>query len=422
MQVANTAKLSSGCLSRQVGAVVASKDYRILSVGWNTTPGNQIPCNLRNAYSLVNGSDRQAFSEYEHENEEFRNHMRLKLYIHRRQLDGGSSACGDPFFPYCFKDVYNGLTSDRNQVFTRSIHAEEMAFLDESVDCRGGILFATTSPCVLCAKKACHKGIERIYYLGTYPDIADEHILKGGGRELVATVFRGATGGAYSKLYTSLIPHKDEHYARSRFRFKDSLTRVKIKASDRGELGESVYLRVVEEANEDKRYLLELGLSGAASEFDFVEDGYKVAIRYKLRLPIERRKERRAAGDKCPLCGAKGLDGRCGYCGYPDGADCGVAERDAYSERQTVHVYLCADLNDKGIVRANRLSRHVWEKFRIRFVANGKFCLQLVASDKFVRVDEENGLVADVDVSVDVDETPALKSCYFELEPGQSRE
>ena len=32
-------------------------------------------------------------------------------------------------FPYCFKDVYNGLKKDRNQVFTRSLHAEENSYL-----------------------------------------------------------------------------------------------------------------------------------------------------------------------------------------------------------------------------------------------------------------------------------------------------
>lgn len=44
MQIAFSAKCNSGCLSRQVGAVVADKDYNILSVGWNDVPCGYISC------------------------------------------------------------------------------------------------------------------------------------------------------------------------------------------------------------------------------------------------------------------------------------------------------------------------------------------------------------------------------------------
>ena len=40
MQIAYTAKFNSGCLSRQVGAVVTDKHYSIKSIGWNNSPPN----------------------------------------------------------------------------------------------------------------------------------------------------------------------------------------------------------------------------------------------------------------------------------------------------------------------------------------------------------------------------------------------
>lgn len=48
MQVAFTAKLNSGCLSRQVGAAVTNKYYSVQAIGWNTVAEGQTPCSLRN--------------------------------------------------------------------------------------------------------------------------------------------------------------------------------------------------------------------------------------------------------------------------------------------------------------------------------------------------------------------------------------
>lgn len=48
MQIAYTAKLNSGCISRQVGAVVTDENFSVRSIGWNDAPRGQVPCNLRN--------------------------------------------------------------------------------------------------------------------------------------------------------------------------------------------------------------------------------------------------------------------------------------------------------------------------------------------------------------------------------------
>lgn len=71
MQIAYTAKLNSGCLSRQVGAVVTNRDFSVKSIGWNTVPQGQTPCNLRCLTDLQNQEDDNAYSNYERTNHNF---------------------------------------------------------------------------------------------------------------------------------------------------------------------------------------------------------------------------------------------------------------------------------------------------------------------------------------------------------------
>ena len=47
MQVAYTAKLNSGCLSRQVGAAITDSGYYVKAIGWNEVPQGQVSCGLR---------------------------------------------------------------------------------------------------------------------------------------------------------------------------------------------------------------------------------------------------------------------------------------------------------------------------------------------------------------------------------------
>ncbi|WP_235846228.1 hypothetical protein [Morganella psychrotolerans] len=54
MQIAYAAKLNSGCISRQVGAVVLDSENSIKSVGWNDVPKGQLPCSLRSLDGLEN--------------------------------------------------------------------------------------------------------------------------------------------------------------------------------------------------------------------------------------------------------------------------------------------------------------------------------------------------------------------------------
>lgn len=212
MQLAYNAKLNSGCLSRQVGAVITDSNYSIKAVGWNSVAEGQVPCNLRNAENYLINKDEDSFSTYEIEDKDFGDHM-SKKYSQRIKCD----ALDGRLCSYCFKDEYEDITHEKNQVHMRSLHAEENAFLQivkyggEGI--KGGKLFTSASSCVLCSKKAFQLGIKDIYYIDPYPDIATPHILSFGKDKLKCPkchLFYGAIGRAYTCLYTQRIAIKDE--------------------------------------------------------------------------------------------------------------------------------------------------------------------------------------------------------------------
>lgn len=210
MQIAYVARLNSGCLSRQVGAVITGPDFSVKAVGWNEVPEGQVPCNLRCTRNYCKSRDGDSFSKFELEDDKFQETLfAIEQEVSQYELGGMT-------YSYCFKDIYNELKGGiRNQVFTRALHAEENAFLQLSKHggqgIKGGKLFSTASPCELCSKKAYQLGIKEIYYIDPYPGISTSHILNfGKNRNPAVHLFYGAIGDAYMKLYTPRIPQKDE--------------------------------------------------------------------------------------------------------------------------------------------------------------------------------------------------------------------
>lgn len=210
MQLAFNTKYNSGCLSRQVGAVITGPDFAIKAVGWNDVPKGHISCNLRDVEECYKGKCQECYSEYEMDNEDFRDALsNVRQSLRNIDLDGRKH-------PFCFKDIYNGYTNEKNQVYTRALHAEENAFLQISKyggqGVKGGYLFCTASPCELCSKKAYQLGIKRVYYIDPYPGISQKHILEVGkkGEYPKMERFYGAIGSAYITLYRPLMAVKDE--------------------------------------------------------------------------------------------------------------------------------------------------------------------------------------------------------------------
>lgn len=213
MQVAYTVKLNSGCISRQVGAVVTDDDNSIKSVGWNDVAKGQIPCAMRSIDGLINDFHSETYSHYERNNEKFRAKAGEFYEIFKPVIQELNSFKGRNI-SYCFKDIHNSIDNKSNQVHTRALHAEENAFLQLAkyggTGIVGGKLYTTASPCELCAKKAYQLGISEVIFIDPYPGITQDHIINIGTMPPTLVQFRGAIGKAYHRLYEQVIPIKDE--------------------------------------------------------------------------------------------------------------------------------------------------------------------------------------------------------------------
>jgi len=117
MKIAHVVKLRGNCSRRKVAAVIA-KDRRIITTGYNGTPKG-----VKNCY------------------------------------EGGCARCAS--------DVPSG--SDLGECICS--HAEENAIIQAAyhgVSVRGGVMYVTISPCLMCAKMIINAGIKEVVYDGDY--------------------------------------------------------------------------------------------------------------------------------------------------------------------------------------------------------------------------------------------------------------
>ena len=221
MVVAYTAKFNSSCISRQVGAVITNQYHSIRTIGWNEVPYGQMPCGLRDIFNVDNNGEEICheceYSEFERGKGEHGSFYCGKGFNERIKEDYANvneeHLTGLPK-PYCFRTLHNRYEGEKNQVFTRSLHAEENAILQMAKyggePLMNGIIYVTASPCELCSKKLYQIGVRKIVYIDPYPGIARQHIIKAGFKQPELQLFHGAYGTTYFKLYKPFMPYKDE--------------------------------------------------------------------------------------------------------------------------------------------------------------------------------------------------------------------
>ncbi len=211
MQIAYTAKINSGCISRQVGAVVTDSKYQILSLSWNDVPCGQTSCVYRNMIDIYRQNDLPAYSNYEIDIEdEFQKYLKRTYKFDSLKIEKILNGLPGS---YCFKDTQEKIMGNRNPMDARSMHGEEKALLAcDQQRVIGGVLFTTSSPCEMCAKNAKEHQISKIYYIEPYPGISQKNICDSGkkGNRAEYVLFEGAIGRAYNQLYTPIMPYKDE--------------------------------------------------------------------------------------------------------------------------------------------------------------------------------------------------------------------
>ncbi|WNH12554.1 hypothetical protein [Thalassobellus suaedae] len=257
MQVAFNAKVNSGCISRQVGAVVTDESYSVKAIGWNDIPRMQIPCNLRSAEDLIKGNNKEHFSDFEKGLAgEYKDGEKFNKKIEEEFKRFDTSKLEGRHCSFCFKTFHNAFEGEKNQVHTRSLHAEENAMLQITKyggqGLKNGNLFTTASPCELCSKKAFQLGVKNIYYIDPYPGIATTHILTN-SRKVNArpnlVMFQGAVGRAFHKLYDPFMSHKDELAILANIKPKEN-KKLKIK----GLTKDNVEIELIEKILNDEAF------------------------------------------------------------------------------------------------------------------------------------------------------------------------
>lgn len=135
MNMAELASRRSTCIRRQVGAVIV-KDNQVLATGYNGAPKG-----LPNCCDL---------------NE-------------------------------CLRETLHVPSGQRHEL-CRAVHAENNAITQcavNGVSCKGGTLYVTDSPCVMCLKQIINAGIVKIVAKKIYPDDMSREMLEQSGIEFI---------------------------------------------------------------------------------------------------------------------------------------------------------------------------------------------------------------------------------------------
>lgn len=170
MFMAFCSSISSGDLSRQVGAIVA-RDYQILATGANECPasgGGHYWAEVDRKTGEVN--DRPEGKDYTWEADS--NKVEQGEIIHEiidkmSSLDGVSDSLKVQLLKILTESRIRDITE-----FGRVVHAEMDALLScarAGISTKSTTLYCTTFPCHNCAKHLIDAGVERVVYVEPYP-------------------------------------------------------------------------------------------------------------------------------------------------------------------------------------------------------------------------------------------------------------
>lgn len=160
MQAASGVSLNSACLSRQVGAVIVSKDGEIIGHG-----ANDVPKFRGGTYNVDDGSGDNRCYKWK-ACQCWNDFHKDKLFEQISKIGNGLSQ--SEFGKSLRKTDVKNLIE-----FSRAVHAEMEAIISVARQGKAGIvgskLFTTTFPCHSCARHIVASGIEIVVYIEPYP-------------------------------------------------------------------------------------------------------------------------------------------------------------------------------------------------------------------------------------------------------------
>jgi deoxycytidylate deaminase len=200
MHMAYSARHSSKCLKRLVGAVLVNDREDVVGVGYNENPVGTLPCAEEPKYG----------------NRCYRDNVRNDKFESLMQEAARCPACGEPLRveegpPWrCSNCVEQGRKSnleiyffpDRAMSWCTAIHAEVRALLAAGAAARGTTLYTTTFPCFQCAEKITQVGIKDIWFTEPYPDTLAAKRLEIGRIEF--RQFEGVRSSVFERFFSSV--------------------------------------------------------------------------------------------------------------------------------------------------------------------------------------------------------------------------
>ena len=171
---AKAASIRSADMSRQVGAVITSKDGEVLAVGCN-----EIPKFGGGLYWEGDNPDKRDFRLGYDSSVKYRERMISEVvdaFYRNGFLKGGKSSSGMKLAKEIAeeksKDLFDDALVSNVIEYGRSVHAEMAALMSAArngISVKDGILYSTTFPCHLCARHIIAAGISRVVYIEPYP-------------------------------------------------------------------------------------------------------------------------------------------------------------------------------------------------------------------------------------------------------------
>jgi deoxycytidylate deaminase len=240
MNLAYTMSMKSNCISRQVGAVIVGKEGYVVGAGWNDVGEGQISCGLRNIRDLhlptsttyINALDSEKrriidtlYGEWNNKAHFcfcFKDEMsakKVKIKLGKITNDFFSSQ-GDKLKEdgkkLC-RDLVDSIEKDldiKRLEYCKALHAEENAIIQGAkiggMGLKDAVIYVTSFPCELCAKKIYQSGIKEVVYTEPYPGtISKEVYLEDGVLKVNSRQFEGVKPFGYFQLFKPFPEQKE---------------------------------------------------------------------------------------------------------------------------------------------------------------------------------------------------------------------
>jgi deoxycytidylate deaminase len=215
MYVAQSAALRSGCLSRQIGAVIVSEDGEIISTGYN-----DVPKKGGGLYSSEDGDNDLRCVRYGNEcrSHKFKEKMKKEIYdilVEELDVQNASSLAEKIAGRSRIKDIIE---------FSRAVHAEMEAIISAArmgLSTKNGTLYCTTFPCHNCARHIVAAGIKKVFFIEPYEKslalklhgediLLEPSSIQKDYEEVVFTHFEGVAPRQYLNLFRAKMERKNE--------------------------------------------------------------------------------------------------------------------------------------------------------------------------------------------------------------------